>query len=268
MEFPAGNMRLSIASPPELAQNLEIMKNTRISHIAHIVLTGAFAATVLTLGPVASAQNINWSSPAAITGDSTLSTSGVYFDAFVPEAPASLTADGVLFNDDVSVSPSGGGDGIISYLWTTTGNSRYDYSTYTLGTAGFNAVMNAGGAYENGVASGTVTIGGLTTGDIYSVQDFEYADGANGVTTFSGSTPTTISSGGADGEFVTGIFTATSADETFGFTGDSGTGFTVLGSISVFDITAVPEPSTASLLAGGLVFFSVMCLVRRRKLEH
>jgi hypothetical protein len=67
---------------------------------------------------------------------------------------------------------------------------------------------------------------------------------------------------------VTGIFTATGADETFGITGDSGTPFTVLGAMSVFDITSVPEPSTASLLAGGFVFFSVIFLVRRRKLER
>ena len=260
------NMRLSIASPSEMAQNLEIMKNTQLS-LAHLVLTGAFAATVLSLGPVASAQNINWNSPAAITGDSTLATSGVYLDAFVPEAPASLTADGVVFNDDTLLTSSGGGDGTISYAWAGSGNTRYDFTTYTLGTAGFNAVMNAGGAYEGGVATGTVTIGGLTLGDTYSVQDFEYADGNNGVTTFSGSTPTTISSGGADGEFVTGIFTATSADETFGIAGDSGTPFTVLGAISVFDITTVPEPSTVSLLAGGLVFFSIIFLARRRKLE-
>jgi hypothetical protein len=246
------------------------MKNTRLSHLAHIVLTGAFAATVLSLGPVASAQNINWSSPTGITGDANLATSGVYFDAFVPEAPTSLSlaADGVVFNDDTFATTSGGGDGTISYAWAAAGNTRYDFTTYTLGTAGFNAVMNAGGAYEGGVATGTVTIGGLSVGDVYSVQDFEYADGNNGVTTFSGSTPTTISSGGADGEFVTGIFTATGADETFDITGDSGTPFTVLGAISVFDITSVPEPSTVSLLAGGFAFLSVIVLVRRRKLEH
>jgi len=251
------------------------MKNTRLSHLAHIVLTGAFAATVLSLGPVASAQNINWSSPTGITGDANLATSGVYFDAFVPEAPTSLSlaADGVVFNDDTLATANGGGDGTISYAWAAAGNTRYDFTTFTLGTAGFNAVMNAGGAYEGGVASGTVTIGGLTTGDTYSVQDFEYADGNNGVTTFSGLTPTTISSGnvggaGTAGEFVTGIFTATSADETFDIAGDSGTPFTVLGAISVFDITTVPEPSTASLLAGGFAFLSVIFLVRRRKLEH
>ena len=43
-------------------------------------------------GSISRAQNIAWVGPTVITGDANLLTNGTYFDAFIPLAPASLTA--------------------------------------------------------------------------------------------------------------------------------------------------------------------------------
>jgi hypothetical protein len=234
-------------------------------------LSSATTLAITLFHSAASAQNINWSTAAGITGDANLSTAGVYFDSLIPEyTGTALTADGVLFNNDSSATTSGGGDGTISYAWTTTDNSPYDYTSFNLGSSDFNAVMNAGGAYENGLQSGSVTISGLTAGNTYSVQDFEYAANANGITTFSGATPTTINSanvGGAGtlGEYVSGTFTATGGTETFDFSGVSPASYTVLGSISVFNITSVPEPSSGSLTVAGCVVALGLARLRRRQ---
>jgi hypothetical protein len=216
------------------------------------------------------AQDIDWGSPQVITGDANLLTTSIYLDAFIPEyTGTALSADGVNFNDDTAITSSGGSDGIISYTWSGGDNTEYDFAgSFTLGSAGFNSVMNAGGAYVGGVGSGTVTISDLTDGDTYSVQDFEYDNGNGGATILGGSTPATITGGstGGQGEYVTGTFTATGSTETFSLTGDTGTAFTVLGSLSVRNVTAVPESSTAGFLAIGLVLEIGLIYLRRREL--
>jgi len=216
-------------------------------------------------GLAASAQNIAWSGAATITGDANLATNGLYFDAFIPLVPASLTADGVIFN-----APTGGDtDGKISYVVTSGSDRRYHNNTaFTGGTAAFNAIMNAGGTFEtSGAGAGTVTISGLTTGDAYSVQIFNYAgDGDPGLTTFSGSPSVQLSTevGGnfTQGQFVTGTFTATGATETFNWNGN-GSMYTVLGAISVRELPSasaqiIPVVSpTNAVLAGGVVTLTV-----------
>jgi hypothetical protein len=217
----------------------------------------------------ASAQDINWGTPQALTGDSDILASGAYFDAFIPQyTSTALVAAGVTFNSDAALSASGGGDGIISYGWDAGNNLRYSFpGTFSLGSTEFNAVMEAGGAYIDGAGSGSVTISGLTAGNSYLLQEFEYDNGNGGATILGGATPATITGGstGGQGEYVTGTFTATGATESFSLTGDTGTAFTVLGAISVRDITAVPEPSTAGLFVGGLVL--VLSLIHRRRRE-
>ncbi len=121
-------------------------------------------------------------------GDANLVTNGVYFDAFIPLLPASLTADGVTFNAPTNLET----DGTISYVVTSGSDIRYDNnSLFTGGSSDFNAIMNAGGTYETGGAgAGTVTINNLTPGHTYSIQVFDYAgDGDAGLTTLSGSSP-------------------------------------------------------------------------------
>ncbi len=213
------------------------------------------AAVVLAAGAcgsISSAQNIAWGGSTVITGDANLSTNGTYFDAFIPLAPGSLTADGVTFH-----APTGtDSDGKISYSVTSGSDQRYANNTlFTGGSSAFNAIMNAGGTYENGGAgAGTVTISGLTTGNIYSVQIFDYAgDNDAGLTTFSGSTPvtlTTTGSGVTGGSSTTGTFTATGTSETFNWKG-AGSGYTVLGSISVRNLAIAATLSPTNMVTAG-----------------
>jgi hypothetical protein len=214
-----------------------------------VTLTAILALAIVIHSPKACAQNIAWGPATVITGDSDLATNGVYFDAFIPLSPSSLSADGITFNAPTAVDS----DGTISYVVTSGGDTRYDNnSLFTGGSPAFNAVMNAGGTFEFGdTGAGTVTISGLTLGHTYQVQIFDYAgDGDTGYTTFSGSTPVTlntIGSGAQGGSFTTGTFTATNADETFNWTGGGGSSYTVFGAISVLDITVVVDvlPSLA-----------------------
>ena len=290
-------MRLSIESPPEMAQNLEIMKKTKLSHFAHIVLTGAFAATVLTLGPVASAQDVIFGSAQNITGDANLINAttlpgSLYIDAVLPNgnynspignngsgnaSPTSLTVDGVAFN---ALTPNSSSFGNATFTFAASSGSFNSYgnnvpfSTSPPSSAAFAAVMNAGGLYMNSGATGagtiTISSSALTLGDTYDLQIFNYSGVGGGETTlFTSANSEALSDTG--GQFTTGTFTATGANEIIDFTQNApaDAGFTpVIGAISLFDVTDVPEPSTASLLAGGFVCLSVIVLVRRRKLEH
>jgi hypothetical protein len=199
-------------------------------------------------------QGISWGPAIGITGDNSLQTNGIYVDAYIPDTTLSsgLTADGILFNSSTSSSSTSGSDGVISFTVLSGQNLTYDFTTFPTSSPSspaFAAIMNAGGTYESGGAGqGIVAISGLTNGHIYSVQIFNYAnDGDPGLTTFSGTTNVTLSNlpgaGGANtyGEFATGTFTASSTNESFYWNGD-GSGFTVLGAISVRDISAASAP--------------------------
>ncbi|HSY16710.1 MAG TPA: hypothetical protein VK815_00175, partial [Candidatus Acidoferrales bacterium] len=206
--------------------------------------------TVLALPP----QTINWGPAIGITGDNSLQTNGNYLDAYIPNPSqsSSLTVDGVVFNSSTSSSGTSGGDGIISFNVLSGQNLAYEFTTFPTtspSSPDFAAVMNAGGTYQNGGAgAGIVVVSGLTAGHLYSVQVFNYAnDGDPGLTTLSGTTNVTLSNlpgaGGAGtyGEFATGTFTAASTNESFYWNG-AGSGFTVLGAISVWDISSASAP--------------------------
>jgi hypothetical protein len=210
--------------------------------------------TVLSVPP----QTINWGPAIGITGDNSLQTNGTYVDAYIPDTTLSsgLTVDGVVFNSSTSSSGGGGSDGIISFTVLSGNNLSYNFTTFPTASPSspaFAAVMNAGGTYENaGNGSGVAVISGLTAGHLYSVQVFNYAnDGDPGLTTFSGATNVTLSnlpgSGGAGtyGEFATGTFTATTTNESFYWNG-AGSTFTVLGAISVRDISSTATPVIAA----------------------
>lgn len=221
-------------------------------------------------------QTVNWGPAIGITGDNSLQTNGVYVDAYIPNTTLSsgLTADGIVFNSSTASSGTSGSDGVISFTVISGQNLTYNFTTFPTSSPSspdFAAVMDAGGTYENGGAGeGIVTISGLTNGHIYSVQVFNYAnDGDPGLTTLSGTTNVTLDNlpgaGGANtyGEFATGTFTATSTNESFYWTGD-GSGFTVLGAISVRDISSASAPIlsadttpvSATVYIGSTVTFS------------
>jgi hypothetical protein len=203
-------------------------------------------------------QTITWGPTTGITGDNNLLTNGIYVDAFIPNTSSSvvsagaLAADGITFNVATSSSASGGSDGIISFNVLSGNNNSYNFTTFPTtapSSPAFAAIMNAGGTYQNGGAGqGIVIISSLTTGHAYSIEVFNYAnDGDPGLTTLSGSNSVALSNlpgaGGAGtyGEFATGTFTATSTNESFYWQG-AGSSYTVLGAISVLDITSASAP--------------------------
>jgi len=222
--------------------------------------------TVLSVPP----QTISWGPAIGITGDNSLQTNGTYVDAYIPDPTlsSSLTADGVVFNASTSSSSTGGSDGVISFNVLSGNNLSYNFTTFPTAppsSPAFAAVMNAGGTYENGGSgSGIAVLTGLTNGHLYSVQVFNYAnDGDPGLTTLSGATNVTLSNlpgaagAGTYGEFATGTFTATTTNESFYWNG-AGSGFTVLGAISVRDIssTATPVISADTTPASATVFIN------------
>jgi hypothetical protein len=214
--------------------------------------TNHSTAATLTVVP-APVQNIFWGDAQIITGDDNLLTNGTYFDALIPNH-GPLTADGVTFNQDTLENSVGGGDALITYTVTAGNNNSYGNNTlFTGGSSDFNAVMNAGGTYQfGGAGAGTVTIGGLTSGHVYRVQIFNYAgDGDTGLTTFSGTVPVTLSTMVdnvvTQGQFATGTFAATGTTESFNWNG-AGSAYTVLGAISVFDVTGIVSTNATSLI--------------------
>jgi hypothetical protein len=238
-------------------------------------LLTAVGFACLSLVSVASAQTIDWGAATGITGDADLVTSGTYLDAFLTNTSqvAPITVDGITFNPALGSSSTSGTDGIISFNVTSGTNNQYSFTTFSnpAASAAFTALMKAGGVFQTGGAgAGTVTISNLTLGNTYSVQVFNWADDSDaGLTTLSGSNSVTLSNlngaggVGTNGEFATGTFVATSLTETFGWEG-AGSGFTVLGPISVEDlgVADVPEPSTCILMLAGVV---LLIVIRRRR---
>ena len=245
--------------PGAMNNSLTVTNTAVVSNVEYYLMAsnayGTNHSTAASLTVVATPpQTVNWGPAIGITGDNSLQTNGLYLDAYIPDTTltSGLTADGIVFNDSTSSSSTGGSDGVISFIVLSGQNLTYDFTTFPTNSPSspaFAAIMNAGGTYENGGAGqGIVTISGLTNGHIYSVQVFNYAnDGDPGLTTLSGITNVTLSNlpgaGGANtyGEFATGTFTASGTNESFYWNG-AGSGFTVLGAISVRDISSASAP--------------------------
>lgn len=233
-----------------LHKQTHIHMNSRLA-----ILSFSLALGAAILSTPVRAQNIAWGPATGITGDGDLITNGIYLDAFLPDTASSvlgggpLAADGVTFNTAASFSDTNATDGVISFTITSGNNNNYNFTTFPTAppsSPAFAAIMNSGGTYQNGGAgAGVVTITGLKPGHAYSVQVFNYAnDNDDGLTTLSGSPSVTIGNlpglAGANtyGEFATGTFIAASTNESFDWNG-AGSGFTVLGAISVMDISVV-----------------------------
>jgi hypothetical protein len=266
------------------------MKNTLLIPVS---LTCATAlATFLTTSSVY-AQDVTFGSAQSITGDANLidaaSTAGIInIDAILLNGnynspaignngsgnatPTSLTADGVTFNAATPTTTSAS-DGVISVTGSSGTFFSYGNNTaFSGGSAAFNSVMNAGGLYiDSASGAGVISIASsaLTVGDIYDVQIFNYSgDGQNESTTFtSGSSSVSLfdSNGGANvGQFVTGVFTATGANENIDYSYGSGAFTPVIGAISVVEVAPAPEPSTSALVLSGMLLVGLGLRHRRQ----
>ena len=243
---------------------------------------------ILGLAFSAQAQDLFWEPAAQITGDSDLITSGTEFDGFLTNSGSDTTSlitvdgipftvDGIIFN--LATDPSNMGfsatDGLISWQITSGDSQRYEYTNFSApgASSAFDTLMDSGGVYsDGGSATGIVTLSGLSTGNLYSVQVFQWADDNDpGLITLSGKLSTTLNDGGSTsslGEFALGAFVATGPTETFGWSGD-GSSYTPLGPISVQDFGYVgpyetPEPSTFGLVCCGLMALFTSHWFRRR----
>ena len=144
---------------------------------------------------LAATSSIAWVGPTGITGDANLSTNGTYVDAIIPNTGATnLTVDGVAFHAAANLRFNAYGDGVITFSGTNLNNyaSPGDFPVGGGASSAFATLMDEGGVFQyGGGGSGTVTISGLTVGDTYQVQVFNYAPGTGdaGLTTMSGSPP-------------------------------------------------------------------------------
>jgi len=256
------------------------MKNV-IVHPVGLACATALAALLAVSSTYA--QDVTFGSAQTITGDANLIDAAtlpgsVYVDAILPNgnynspignngsgnaSPTSLTVDGVTFNaltpSSTSVSDATFSFAASSGTFHSYGNNS-PFSTASPSSAAFAAVMNAGGLYMFSGSTGagvlTISSAALITGHTYDLQIFDYS-GVGGVESTVFTSANSVSLADQVGQFTTGTFTATGANETINFTQDAlnvGSGYTpVIGAISLFDITAVPEPSTYALMMGGML---------------
>jgi len=258
------------------------MKTTPSTSLAAVLGLAAFVTT-----SSVQAQNVTFGSAQTITGDSNLIDAGntagaVNVDAILPNgnynspignngsgnaSPTSLTADGVTFNALIPAAASIS-DGIFSLTaasgsFHSYGNNGGGYPTSGSASASFAAVLSAGGLYGSGPGVITLSASALTTGATYDVQIFNFSnDGVNESTSFTsgGSSVTLFDNNGAGGnpatylgQFATGTFTATGANEVIDFANASGGYTPVIGAINLVEIAPAPEPSTYALMLGGLL---------------
>jgi PEP-CTERM motif len=264
------------------------MKITRLKSLAAALGLAAYFTTSST-----HAQNVTFGAAETITGDANLidaaDTAGaINVDAILPNGNVNngaanpspgypVTLDGVIFNAAMFTSTSTS-DGTITLTATSGSFSQYGYNsggypTSASASASFAQVMSSGGVFGSGPGVITISASALITGDTYALQIFNFSnDGVDESTVFSsGSSVTLFDSNGTStdpasflGQFTTGTFTATGANETIDFANASGGYTPVVGAINLENITDVPEPSTYALMAGGMLLL-VLGLRHRRQ---
>jgi hypothetical protein len=186
----------------------------------------------------AAQAQIVWTSTGTITGDSDVSTYGLYFDAAQLQVfhSAPQTVNGVVFNAFNGAS----GDGKISIFGEGQGSDSY--SGGGLSTAYQDILTDT--AYVNAGQTGTISLSGLTFGQEYQVQIWNAA-GRN--TLYSGTS--TLQLPGSD--YAIGDFTAAGPDFSFTFT-NSTSPFSSYGEIFDVSVRSIPEPSTYAMMIAGL----------------
>jgi hypothetical protein len=263
------------------------MKITRLKLLTAVLGLAAYLATSSTY-----AQNVTFGAAQTITGDANLidaadTADAINVDAILPNGNlnngspspgSSLTLDGVIFNAATFTSTSTS-DGKITLTANSGGFSQYGnnnggYPVSGSASANFAAVMSAGGVFGSGPGVITISASALVTGDSYALQIFNFSnDGVDESTLFtSGSSSVTLFDNngvGANpasylGQFTTGFFTATGANETIDFANASGAYTPVVGAINLANITAVPEPSTYALMLGGMLLLVLQLRHRRQ----
>lgn len=245
---------------------------------------GVLALSILAAlpGTTASAAPIVWGSAQNISGDSDVSTSGTLLYAYNfglagPGAVTATTVNGVEFlpfqsSNELQQSIVVGNLRLVEspgflFAYDSFGSANPPYSGLSVA---YKALLSQA-IYASEPGTITVTLGGLTDGQDYSVQwwtndsskTYQSLTTASGVTNVTLNPNTTASLGGL-GQYVIGTFTASGTSLDFELTGSVGPDLFNFPMISGLQIRAVPEPSTCIMALAGLACggFSVW---RRRK---
>ena len=204
---------------------------------------------------------ITWGAATAITTDTNVDTNGTLlyaYDAY--SSGASDMVNGVTFvgkNDSAAgFSSSFVGDNSIGGAPTNGGYS---------GSANFTTLLTASWYANAGAATGTLTLSGLTAGQIYEIQLFD-SDGRRAAgtydSTYAATNSVTLSAG--SGQYVIGDFTATASTEVVNTSALAGSDMQVSAyELRDEGVAAAPEPSTYALT--GLGALALLVISRRRR---
>lgn len=201
------------------------------------VIVALFAAG---LSPILLAQpTVNWTTPTAVSGPVDLVTTGTLVGA-LSGAATSVTVSGVTFDTSTSA---------ITFFGASV-QSFYTPGSFSSGNANYDAIINRG-FYTAANGTGTINFNGLTSGNVYRIQLWTPAWDANYPTSFYDENNVQMGNTATQPTYVTGTFTASSSSEYINFAG-YGTAPTrgLLAAATVYDVTAIPEPSTYAALAG------------------
>jgi len=231
---------------------------------------GAFALAVLSATtPTIHAAPITWSSPTAVSGDADVITTGTLVAARnFSQTQLTPVVNGVLF--DIFPIPNGGtgAAGIPNVATLAFSNADSSDVAYGSATAPFSSLsaqyqyLLGSGAGSSTGATLTLTLLNLTNNTPYVFQwwsndsDLNFggvnsttATAINGVTLDENSS----NAAGGLGQWVLGTFTASGTTQAITFSGPRPV-------INAFQLRAVPEPGTLTLMAfsslalGGLAF--------------
>jgi Concanavalin A-like lectin/glucanases superfamily/Putative Ig domain len=206
---------------------------------------------------------ITWGASVTISGDSDVFTDGTLLYAY-DWAGNDTTINGIAFTGTTSANPGNVTLSGIGHNYTNYSSSSTPFSNLS---AAYQSIL-AGGEYNSGPDTATVTLNNLTAGHVYAVQVW-VSDPRGGGT--AGRTETVSSSNvvtlaynvppqtGGVGQYVIGVFTATSASQSFSLTVTNSSGSTQLNALLVSDVTttgyqpANPPPATAPFAVGDRV---------------
>jgi hypothetical protein len=235
------------------------------------ILVATFAPS---LRAITANAPITWGPPTNISGDSDVSTDGTLVAAFNMNGPA-VTVNGVPFASWMFTTVT---------TSTTNGNFTFTETSHILAVSGLGAgnspfsslsanyqtlLSTALSTDENNTL--TLTMSGLTIGQHYQFEFF--LNGSNSAGTDNFRTVATATNSvtlddnttdaiGGTGQFVIGTFTASTSQEMIAF---NGVDITQAPTVNAFELRAVPEPTTMSILLVGGAILGAARTLRRKK---
>jgi hypothetical protein len=227
------------------------------SYIRYICSLLLLAGLSLGVSPArAIGITVIWDSPTMNSGPSEVLNTGTYVDAvMISTAVPTLTLNGVTFHSD----NHGAYSGHIDIQWdgefsgvTTPSFVDSDYNTFM----NSGAVANPGNFYP-------VIMTGLTAGANYRVQFWTPAWNDPYPTTLDAVNTVDLGNTGVIPTWTVGYFTAFASTASFDYYGTGGN-YGLVAGVSLFQMSAIPEPSTYAALAG-LAGLGLAVLRKRRQ---